>query len=152
MPWSRAPSWMVPSGCAPKPVWLNTCSSPLCSSAPDSSCLSHPLWDAVVTHSPLAMAKPVLLGQPRGECRQTCLTWFPWAKSLLSLLHLLQTQLSTLTTLVGFLPINCVCVCVCVCPQSHLALCNPMDCSPLGSSVYKLFQARILERDTISYS
>jgi len=36
--------------------------------------------------------------------------------------------------------------------QSHLTLCNPMDCSPPGSSVHGIFQARILERVAISYS
>ena len=30
----------------------------------------------------------------------------------------------------------CVCVCVCVCAQSCLTLCDPMDCSPPGSSVH----------------
>ena len=29
----------------------------------------------------------------------------------------------------------CVCVCVCVCAQSCPALCDPVDCSPPGSSV-----------------
>ena len=29
--------------------------------------------------------------------------------------------------------------------QLCLALCNPMDCSPLGSSIYGILQARILE-------
>ena len=29
--------------------------------------------------------------------------------------------------------------------QLCLALCNPMDCSPPGSSVHGIFQARILE-------
>ena len=29
--------------------------------------------------------------------------------------------------------------------QSCLTLCNPMDCSPPGSSVHEIFQARILE-------
>ena len=54
----------------------------------------------------------------------------------------------------------CVCVCVCVCAhtsdcvctcmhvraQSCPILCNPMDCSPLGSSVHGIFQAKILEQ------
>ena len=31
-------------------------------------------------------------------------------------------------------------------------LCNPMDCSPPGSSVHKILQARILEWVTISFS
>jgi len=42
----------------------------------------------------------------------------------------------------------CVCVCVCVCmlvTQSCPTLCNPMDCSPPGSSVHGILQARILE-------
>ena len=30
--------------------------------------------------------------------------------------------------------------------QSCLTLCNPMDCSPPGSSVHGILQARILER------
>ena len=41
-----------------------------------------------------------------------------------------------------------VCVCVCVCVkllQMCLTLCDPMDCSPLGSSVHGILQARILE-------
>ena len=56
----------------------------------------------------------------------------------------------------------CVCVCVCVClcfyfvlffgvrlwPKSlqlYLTLCDPMDCSPPGSSVHGILQARMLE-------
>ena len=33
----------------------------------------------------------------------------------------------------------------CVCAQLCLTLCDPMDCSPSGSSVHGIFQARILE-------
>ena len=36
-------------------------------------------------------------------------------------------------------------VCACVRAQLHLTLCNSMDCSPSGSSVYGISQARILE-------
>ena len=46
----------------------------------------------------------------------------------------------------------CVCVCVCVCVQSCPTLCNPIDCSPLGSSVHEIFPARILEWVSASYS
>ena len=49
----------------------------------------------------------------------------------------------------------CVCVCMCVCvlvTQSCLILCNPMDCSPPGSSVHGILQARILEWAAISSS
>ena len=36
--------------------------------------------------------------------------------------------------------------------QSYPTLCNPMDCSPPGSSVHGLLQARILEWVAISFS
>ena len=36
--------------------------------------------------------------------------------------------------------------------QSCPTLCDPMNCSPLGSSVYEIFQARILEWVAISFS
>ena len=36
--------------------------------------------------------------------------------------------------------------------QSCPTLCSPMDCSPPGSSVHGIFQARILQRVAISYS
>ena len=41
---------------------------------------------------------------------------------------------------------------ICVCAQLCPTLCNPMDCSPLGSSVCGIFQVRILEWVVISYS
>ena len=40
----------------------------------------------------------------------------------------------------------------CVYAQLCLTLCDPMDCSPPGSSVLGIFQARILEWVAISYS
>ena len=36
--------------------------------------------------------------------------------------------------------------------QSYPALCNPMDCSPPGSSVHGILQAKILEWVAISFS
>ena len=36
--------------------------------------------------------------------------------------------------------------------QSSLTLCNPLDCSPPGSSVHGILQTRILEWVTISFS
>ena len=41
---------------------------------------------------------------------------------------------------------------VCLVTQSCPALCDPMDCSPQGSSVHGIFQARIQEWAAISYS
>ena len=46
----------------------------------------------------------------------------------------------------------CVHLLISVCAQSCLTLCSPMDCSPPGSSVYGIFQARILEWVAISFS
>ena len=40
---------------------------------------------------------------------------------------------------------SCVCVCVCVCARSVVTICDPMDCSPPGSSVLGISQARILQ-------
>ena len=45
----------------------------------------------------------------------------------------------------------CMCVCVCV-AQLCPTLCDPMDCSPSGSSVHRILQARILEWVAISFS
>ena len=40
----------------------------------------------------------------------------------------------------------------CLVTQSCLILCDPMDCSPPGSSVLGIFQAKILEQVAISFS
>ena len=36
--------------------------------------------------------------------------------------------------------------------QSCLTLCDPMDCSPPGSSVHGVFQARVMEWGAIAFS
>ena len=41
---------------------------------------------------------------------------------------------------------------MCVHAQSCLILCDPMDCSPPGSSVHGILQARVLEWVAVSYS
>ena len=43
---------------------------------------------------------------------------------------------------------------VCGCTHTRLCrtLCNPMDCSPLGVSVHRIFQGRILEQVAIFFS
>ena len=48
----------------------------------------------------------------------------------------------------------CVCVCVCVCEVAQLCptLCDTVDCSPPGSSLHGILQARILEWIAISFS
>ena len=44
------------------------------------------------------------------------------------------------------------CHCESEVPQLCLTLCNPMNCSLLGSSIYGIFQARILEWGAIAFS
>ena len=41
---------------------------------------------------------------------------------------------------------------LCLVAQSGLTLCNPRDCSPLGSSVHEILQARILEWVAMPFS
>ena len=36
--------------------------------------------------------------------------------------------------------------------QSCPTLCNPIDCSPPGSSIHAIFQARVLEWGAIAFS
>ena len=60
-------------------------------------------------------------------------------------------SLSLLTPGEGYQLSSLYCRCVLV-AQSCLTLCHPMDCSPPGSSVHGILQARILEWVAISFS
>ena len=62
------------------------------------------------------------------------------------MLHVAQKETFPLYTMYV-----CVCECVLV-TQSCLTLCNPMDCSPPGSSFHGILQAGILEWVAISFS
>ena len=57
---------------------------------------------------------------------------------------------------ISLIRLSGVCVCVCACVHVHiqlcLTLCNPTDCSLLGSSVHGIFQARMQELAAIAYS
>ena len=57
-----------------------------------------------------------------------------------------------ITTRHHLTPIRMFYLCLCSVAQLHLTLCNPMDCRPPGSSVHRIFQARILEWVVISSS
>ena len=62
--------------------------------------------------------------------------------------------------MLGLFQYSVLWTCVCVCAHAHVGLViplgptlwGPMDCSPPVSSVYGIFQARMLERVAISYS
>ena len=56
--------------------------------------------------------------------------YFPWSSRLLNLCWILQFTR---------------CIVHIMSPQSYLTLCDPMDCSPPGSSVHRILQARILK-------
>ena len=56
----------------------------------------------------------------------------------------LSTLLSPLSPCFASQSFKVACMCVCVQAWLCLILCNPMDCSPPGSSVYGISQARIL--------
>ena len=45
-----------------------------------------------------------------------------------------------------------VCVCVCLVARLCLTLCDPMDCSPPGSSIHGISQGRLLGRVAVSFS
>ena len=55
-------------------------------------------------------------------------------------------------TTLSLFPYMCVCLCIHVCALPRLTLYDPMDCSPPGSSVHGILQARILEWVAISSS
>ena len=79
-----------------------------------------------------------------------------------NILHTYSTVSGTLTLiqsahLIHVSPVLHVLICLCVFrmnvfTQSCPTLCDPMDCSPPGSSVYGIFQARVLEWVAISFS
>ena len=62
----------------------------------------------------------------------------------------LQPYLHVLAQFIGFY--NSCCCCCCLVTKTCLTLCNPMDCSPPGSSVHGTPQASILEWVAISSS
>ena len=60
--------------------------------------------------------------------------------------------ISVLTwNLFQLIKLTSVSVCVCVCAQSSSTLCNPINCSPPGSCVHGIFQAKILEWVAVSF-
>ena len=85
---------------------------------------------------------PALAGRfsstgPAGKsCLPFCIRTFP-------ILSLPSQWFSLLLT--WLIPLSLMCICAWLHAQSCPTLCNPMDCSPPGFSVHRIFQARILE-------
>ena len=72
-------------------------------------------------------------------------------KSLYSLLLLFDLLLLDVSEIFGFVLYQLMCVCAKLF-QLCVTLCDSMDCSPPGSSVHGILQARILEWVAISFS
>ena len=70
----------------------------------------------------------------------------PWVCMLFSLLCSLRPSDVSSADCLAF------CWCCCMCDQSCPTLCGPMDCSPPGSSVHGILQARILEQVAFPFS
>ena len=66
----------------------------------------------------------------------------PWAKIVQKCFMFPSAQ--------GPLPFSTCCWCLVV--KSHSTLCNPIDCSPQGSSVHGIFPARMLEWVALSFT
>ena len=77
--------------------------------------------------------------------------WSPLISIVTDLRTHTQTLSATLSRILCWLVI-CVCTCARVWAQLCPTLCNPMDCSPPGSSVHGIFQARVLEWVAIAFS
>ena len=144
-----------------KPEWVTVSFSSVSSMVPLTS-TRHPEWEtAVAVLSDLALEMLLGLGwvtfreaAPRKSFRESFALLFSKQDFAVQIWSYLGNSESS--SVEGSV---CVCVCVCVCVwhacmhvQSYLNLCNPMDCSPPGSSVHRIFQARILEWVAISTS
>ena len=84
-----------------------------------------------------------LLPQPPGDGNNFC----PQEFALFQILHI-SGIINSFSSNSGLFPLACFqgpSCCVCVCAQSFPALCDPKDCSSLGSSVPGISQGRIPE-------
>ena len=101
-------------------------------------CLYFPWSEAWIQdpdREPASMVTPMLSSSWRHPAPQNSLTF--WA--CLPFLSAKTSRGSIINTWVLLWCFGCVHA------QSHLTLCNPMNCSPPGSSVHGILQARILE-------
>ena len=100
---------------------------------------------------------PVFLpGRVRGQC--SLVGYSPWGRKQLGLAEQMNThgRESVCVCVYAYVRTS-VCACVHLCvralrAQSCQSLCNAMDCSPPGSSVHWILQARILEWVAMPFS
>ena len=80
-----------------------------------------------------------------------CLCFFSYIQSIIAKMNVRKT-FPCVFSISPEGPEQKLCLRVCLVTQSCLTLCNPMNCSPPGSSVCGILQARILEWVAISSS
>ena len=116
-----------------------------------------------IKHLEKGMATPVFLpGEFHGQ--RSLAGYSPWGHTELDITEWLRLSLSIII-IIGYviywvltmsqLPskvILCTFLVGCLVAQLCLTLCNPMDCSPPGSSVHGILQARILEWVAMPFS
>ena len=86
----------------------------------------------------------------KGTLRNICVCTLGDLPTVLCNIHSLSPSCNLGTfMLVSWDPLCCM---LCLVAQLCQTLCNPMDCSPPGSSVHEIFHARILEWVAISSS
>ena len=120
---------------------MRTCRGP--SEKRDTNGMSyrHPTSDSTKAHFKLEMGSVAC----RNDNDKHDDSWKPPVESKLTVtLGVLRREK---LFFIWFLPSLTISLCsrrVCLVSQSCLTLCNPLDCSPSGSSVHGIFQARIL--------
>ena len=102
--------------------------------------------------------------KPVGPCTGSTVNHWTTKEVLLVIVNLLQYLIYKLKFIIVWMGFGAIwgssyvspsgngCVHACSVAQSCLTLCDPMDCSPPGSSVHGILQARILEWVAISSS
>ena len=162
--------WLLTQGCAPSPHIVHTQSlaewnTRICKPAEVIIIIvraTSPLWVSLLPMSlcliylymKMAQHHPLCILLHRNENHSSPLDSPKWISSshfmILQCSH--ANQHSKYNDYVLNLLHEAPSVCVCVCVPSCSTLCDPIDCSPPGSSVHWLFQARLLEWAALSSS
>ena len=108
----------------------------------DSSCFLHPL----IHRSELHLFAPCAASDLTLIHRLLCFSFCPFSPRAIHRCDPRRPRDLRQSFIQSVPPIqNHSTILMCVCAHSYLTLCDPMDCSPPGSSVHGIFQAQILE-------
>ena len=98
----------------------------------------------------LVQENPTCHRATKAACHNYWLCSRAWSRNSAYALQLLKPQHPRAPAPQQEKPSQVLSLCVCTQLLLCLTLCDPMDCSPPGSSVHGIFQARILEWVAIS--